>query len=103
MKHLTKKKTERRFIFKPARLIFAAGDADECLCGTRPDEDVELFALHLHVVLFLVQLILQPRVDLHQFVAAQLLWLGLMKEVDSKNRLQNKMKEVKKCDIKVSF
>lgn len=47
-------------------------------CGVRPDEDVELFALHLHVVLFLVQLILQPRVDLHQFVAAKFLWLGLM-------------------------
>lgn len=47
-------------------------------CGARPDEDVELFALHLHVVLFLVQLILQPRVDLHQLVAAKFLWLGLM-------------------------
>lgn len=49
------------------------------MCRAKPDEDVELFALHLHVVLLLVQLILQPRVNLHQFVTAKVLWLGLVR------------------------
>lgn len=44
----------------------------------RPDENVELFTLHLHVVLLLVQLVLQSGVDLHQFITAQLLRLCLM-------------------------
>lgn len=74
-----KKKRRRGLFLNSSVTFFAACDADERLCDTRPDEDVELFALHLHVVLFLVQLILQPRVDLRQFVAAKFLWLGLMK------------------------
>lgn len=49
----------------------------------RPDENVELFALHLHVVLLLVQLILQPCVDLHQFITAEFLRLGLREDKDS--------------------
>lgn len=49
----------------------------------RPDENVELFTLHLHVVLLLVQLVLQSRVDLHQLVAAQFLSLCLQHNIIS--------------------
>lgn len=42
-----------------------------------PDEDVELLALHLHVILFLVELVLQLRVDLVQFVNSELIRLCL--------------------------
>lgn len=44
----------------------------------RPDENVELFTLHLHVILLLVQLVLQSGVDLHQLITTQLLRLCLM-------------------------
>lgn len=47
--------------------------------GVRPDEYVELFTLGLHVVLLLVQLVLQPGVDLRQFITAQFLRLSLKK------------------------
>lgn len=43
----------------------------------RPDENVELFALHLHVVLLLIQLVLQSCVDLHQFIPVQFVRLCL--------------------------
>lgn len=43
----------------------------------RPDEDVELLAFHLHVVLLLVQLILQTHVDVHQFVTVGFIGLSL--------------------------
>lgn len=50
----------------------------------RPDEDVELFTLHLHVVLLLVQLVLQSCVDLYQFIATQFLSLCLQDEEETK-------------------
>lgn len=46
----------------------------------RPDENVELFTLHLHVVLLLIELVLKSCVDLHQFVTAQFLSLCLQEE-----------------------
>lgn len=50
----------------------------------RPDEDVELFTLHLHVILLLVQLVLQSCVNLVQFIATQFLGLRLQDEEEAK-------------------
>lgn len=50
----------------------------------RPDEDVELFTLHLHVILLLVQLVLQSCVNLVQFITTQFLGLRLQDEEETK-------------------
>lgn len=48
----------------------------------RPDENVELFTLHLHVVLLLIELVLQSCVDVHQFITAQLFGLCLQLQLE---------------------
>lgn len=50
----------------------------------RPDEDVEFFTLHLHVILLLVQLVLQSCINLVQFIATQFLRLRLQDEEETK-------------------
>lgn len=65
------------------RALFSGGSICKNV-DVRPDENVELFALHLHVIFFLVQLVLECVVELCQVIVGLILQLSLQKQQRAK-------------------